>query len=167
MNKIDEDWIDTGNANHHFASGNSIIAISNRGRIKRKNGNPPEESTYGQRVYIDGECTYIHRFIAEHFLPPPTDKDKKYIDHRTHEPEEGMNINDVENLRWCTMEENNNFEEGRKNKSKALLNKPKSEFGRKYFEHYGYSKSENILQYYREQQYYSRNGRLKGKYKSE
>ena len=155
---IDEIWIETNNISNN---GNTIIAVSNRGRIKRKNGNPPEESTLRQQVFINGKITLIHRFIAEHFIPK-TDEDielgRNQIDHRTHEPTD-MNVNDTRNLRWCTNKENTNFEECRENKSKALLNKPKSEFGRKYIEHYGYSFTENIQQYRKEWKYYHHKGK--------
>lgn len=152
MNKIDEDWRPTYN-NSKMCRGETIIAVSNRGRIKRKNGTI-EESTLYQRFRINGKLMLIHRFIAEHFLPPPTDEDKKFIDHRTHEPE-GMNVNDIMNLRWCTHKENMNFDEAIANKRKP---KQTSEFGKKYKEHYGYSYTENPSQYKTEYARYYRNG---------
>lgn len=41
---------------------------------------------------------------------------------------------------------------------KSTKNKPRSEFGRKYVEHYGYSCTKNKKQYQREQMYYIING---------
>lgn len=167
--KMNEIWICTNNGNKQNANGNAIIAVSDKGRIKRKNGNPPEESTYKQHITINGKHIFIHRFLAEHFIPK-TDEDislgRNYIDHITHNPI-GMNVNDTKNLRWCTQKENSNFDEARDNRSKGhegnknKLNKPTSEFGRKYFEHYGYSKSENPRQYKRECNYYYNNGKCR------
>ena len=49
-------------------------------------------------------------------------------------------------------------EEHRKRMSETRKNKPKSQFGKKYFEHYGYSRGENIKQYdYEKRWYYSHN----------
>lgn len=112
---------------------------------------------------MNGKYRYIHRFIAEHFIPP-TDEDKalgrNQIDHITHKPI-GMNINDVRNLRWCTHKENHNFDECRENQRKAMLNQALSEFGKKYIEHYGYGYTENPKQYDREKHYYYRHGRCR------
>lgn len=158
MNKIDEDWRPT---NPKVRRGDTIIAVSNRGRIKRANGDI-EESFLRQKIRINGKETLIYRFIAEHFIQQ-TDEDKALkrdcIDHITHNPI-GMNVNDVRNLRWCTHKENNNFHEAKENHSKVHLNKPTSEFGRKYFEHYGYSRTENNKQYMDAYNWYIRHNKV-------
>lgn len=154
---MNEEWIETGNNAHRS---DTIIKVSNRGRILRKNGTI-EESTLYKLLAINGKLTFIHRFIAKHFLPK-TDEDielgRDCIDHWTHNPI-GMNVNDIRNLRWCTRKENNNFDERRENISKGKTNKPKSksEFGIKYYDHYGYSNAENPKQYIKEYHYYQRN----------
>lgn len=160
---MQEIWVEIDN---NKIRGQAIVSISNMGRIKRKNGTI-EESTLYQKVWINGNLTLIHRLIAEYFIPK-TDEDKELnrdcIDHITHYPTD-MNVNDVRNLRWCTHKENNKFYEARYNKSKAKLNKPKSksEFGRKYYEKYGYSYTENPKQYIREYNYYHRHGKCRWK----
>lgn len=156
---MQELWIETGNKANRC---DTIIKISNRGRIWRKNG-IIEESTYKQQIAMNGKLMYIYRFIAENFIPK-TDEDielgRDCIDHITHYPI-GMNINNIRNLRWCTRKENNSFDEARKNMIKSHINNSKSEFGRKYFKHYGYSNSENPKQYQIEYRYYSYHGKCR------
>lgn len=158
MIEIEEKWEDTNNISNR---GDTIIKVSNMGRIRRKNGTI-EDSTLRQELRIDGKLMRIHRFIANKFIPK-TDEDvalgRNYIDHIKHNPI-GINVNDVRNLRWCTQKENCNFDEARENRSKAKMGnknhlcKVTSEFGRKYLEHYGYSFSENPKQYHIEKAYY-------------
>lgn len=156
---MEEIWIETGNK---ARDGKTIIKVSNTGWIWRQNGRK-EESTYAQMVRINGKMTFIHRFLAEHFIQK-TDEDRALgrnnIDHITHYPI-GININDIRNLRWSTQKENCNFDECKDNKrkNKNKLNKPTSEFGKKYFEYFGYSKSENPKQYQREGSYYYYHGK--------
>lgn len=156
---MNEEWIETNNKGR---SGDTVIKVSNMGRICRKNGNI-EESTYKQRFRINGIVTLIHKFIADYFIPKTYEDielKRDCIDHISHYPI-GMNVNDTRNLRWCTHKENSNFDEARKNNSKSHLNKPKSksEFGKKYYDHYGYSRAANINQYMREYRYYRHNGK--------
>lgn len=64
--------------------------------------------------------------------------------------------NRLENLRCVTSKENNNNSITLKHKSESQKNKIKnnSDFGKKYFEHFGYSKVENKKQYDREQKWF-------------
>ena len=150
-----EIWVETGNTSRQ---NNTIVAISNKGRIRTKDGKV-RVSKRVEKVTQDGERTLIHRLIAKHFIPK-TEEDIKLnrncIDHITHNPV-GININDVRNLRWCTQKENNGFHEARENKRKAQLGskqEPRSEFGKKFYEHYGLHFSDDIKLYYRELGYY-------------
>ena len=125
-----EQWVNTNNKCHR---GNAIIAYSNMGRIKRLDGSI-EESKY--RTRIRGER--IYRLIAANFLITVKNSEQIYVDHITHNPI-GMNLNDARNLRWCTIKENNNFEEARDNKSKSKKGKSswnKGLTGKNYTNHY-------------------------------
>lgn len=175
INGQEELWVETGNLS---TDGRTSIAFSNCGRIRRKNG-VVEYSKYRQLVRYKGKLVKLHRIISEHFIPK-TEEDlrlnRNIIDHITHHPN-GMNVNDIRNMRWCTQKENCNFDEARMNRSKAarrearmnrskstskaMLNRPKSVFGQLYFSKYGYSKKHNVNQYCREYMYYLRNGELK------
>lgn len=129
MDKLKEIWITTNNHNKQY---NTIIAISNKGRIMRRNG-VIEYSHYMQEFKVKGIRTLIHRFIANNFIPKTEDdiiKQRKYIDHITHEPKD-MCINDIRNMRWCTHKENCNFEECVRKKSEALKGKPGHRKGKK------------------------------------
>ena len=150
-----EIWVETGNTSRQ---NNTIVAISNKGRIRTKDGEI-RVSKRVEKVTQDGERTLIHRLIAKHFIPK-TEEDirlnRNFIDHITHNPV-AMNINDVRNLRWCTRKENNGFPEARENQRKAQLgskHEPRSEFGKKFLEHYGLHFSDDIKLYYRELVYY-------------
>ena len=111
-------WIYTGNKNLNKA----IIAVSNRGRIRRKDGTV-QFSTYKQQVDINGVSERIYRYIANNFIQK-TEEDvrlgRNEVDHITHYPQ-GVNINDVRNLRWCTHAENMRFPEARESQSKAMI----------------------------------------------
>ena len=150
-----EIWVETGNTSRQ---NNTMVAISNKGRIRTKDGEI-RVSKRVEKVTQDGERTLIHRLIAKHFIPK-TEEDirlnRDTVDHITHNPV-GMYINDVRNLRWCTQKENNCFPEARENQRKAQLgskHEPRSEFGKKFYEHYGLHFSEDIKLYYRELGYY-------------
>lgn len=133
-----------------------IIAISNTGLVKYKNGYI-KDSNIDTRVTINGKYKRIYYHIADNFLQTVHRPDQIMIDHITHNPN-GININDVRNLRWCTKLENERFEEARLNKSIGHKNKQhtNSVFGNKYFEHYGYSNATNPKQYHDELNWYLR-----------
>lgn len=118
-----EIWISTENKANYRST---IIAVSNCGRIMRRNGKI-DIASYGQQVYVGEKrlqmCVYS--FLAITFIVKTEEdilKQRTCIDHITHTPT-NMYINDVRNLRWCTHKENCNFQEAILNKSKAKKGK--------------------------------------------
>lgn len=108
MNEI---WIElTLNPNNHMET--AIVAISNRGNMRRRNG-IIEPIPLRQMIKRDNKQVIVSRILAEYFIPKSEDDiamGRNIVDHITHYPN-NMNINDVRNLRWCTQKENCNFEE--------------------------------------------------------
>ena len=89
------------------------------------------------------------------------------VDHITHYPT-NYNVNDIRNLRWCTKSENNNFDERRKDLSKAKKgkispNKHKftSYFGQKFFEHYGLTMCDDTKLYLKERAWYIKHKKIR------
>lgn len=114
-----EVWIETNNKNNYSKT---IVAISNMGNVKLKNGEI-RPSRYREMVTYKGKQIRIYRFIANHLIPKSEEDielNRNQIDHITHNPV-GMNINDVRNLRWCTQKENMGFDEARYNNSKGHI----------------------------------------------
>lgn len=113
INEQKEIWISTGNkANYRL----TIIAVSNCGRIMRKNGKI-EIASYRQYVFVGEKRSRmrLYRFLANNFIVKTEEdilKQRNVIDHITHTPD-NMYINDVRNLRWCTHKENCNFPEAK------------------------------------------------------
>lgn len=122
---MQEIWIEISHNSNHP---NDIIAISNTGLYKLRKGTI-NVAKLRHHILINGEYVYTYKILAEHFIPK-TPEDialgRNCIDHITHNPE-GMNINDIRNLRWCTRTENNNFAEARCNSSNARKGKLLSE----------------------------------------
>lgn len=153
---MEELWIETGNLG---TCGKTCIAFSNKGRIKRKNG---DIIVAKLKTHIQMNCRShrLSRLVAQYFLIDCHKPEQMLVDHITHKPKE-MNVNDVRNLRWCTSKENNNYEEAIINKSKVRINKSSSEFGRRYIEHFGYSSKVNIRQYSKEYEWFKRHGKCR------
>ena len=70
-------------------------------------------------LYKDGKGKnyYVHRLVAEAFIPKI--EEKTHIDHI----DGNRQNNNVNNLRWCSQKENNNFDLCRKHRSEALKGK--------------------------------------------
>lgn len=106
----------------------AIIAISNRGNMKRRSGIiepiPLRKTIYGGKRKV-----IVYRLLMEHFKPK-TEEDialgRNQVDHITHNPTD-MNVNDIRNMRWCTIKENANFDEAKYNTSIALKGRTYSE----------------------------------------
>ena len=76
------------------------------------------------RLYVSlgrGNKRYIHRLVAEAFIPNP--ENKPYIDHI----DTDRTNNDVTNLRWVTQEENMRNEQTRENLRKGWEKKKKAD----------------------------------------
>ena len=156
INGQKEIWISTGATNF-----NSIIAISNCGRLMRMNGKI-EVIKYRQNITYYGEICRAYRILAEYFIRK-TEDDKMLrrteVDHKTHDPK-NMNINDVRNLRWCTHKENNNFAECKLNQHNSAYKHFHTKFGQLYWKTYGIAPTDNKKQYNRIHGYYKRHGYL-------
>ena len=118
-----EDWIATGNKSKHCSA---VIAVSNCGRIMRRNGKI-DIASYRTIVFVSEKRLQmrIYHFLANNFIVKTEDdilKHRTFIDHITNTPD-NMYINDVRNLRWCTHKENCNFQEAKLNQSKAKKGK--------------------------------------------
>ena len=156
INGQKEIWVKLNRNNYR---GQSIIAVSNCGRIMRHNGKI-EFSYYKQVINLDGKNLKLHRIIASIFIPK-TENDillkRNYVDHITHTPQ-NMNINDVRNMRWCTHHENDTFDEAIKNKRQKKYKTPRTKFGKLFIEKYRIAASENIVFYNRLRRYYKKYG---------
>lgn len=113
INDQPEEWFELKNKGYQARS---VIALSNCGRMKRKNG-VVEDIPLRMKVGHNGEMLYCYRLLLEIFKPKSLEDimlNRDVVDHKTHNPV-GMNINDVRNLRWCTQQENTCFAEARQN----------------------------------------------------
>jgi len=84
---------------------NLAYFISNRGRVKTYDDFYPkitfDRSAGYYRVYLNRKKYYLHRLLAQAFIPNPEGKPE--VDHIDGDP---LN-NCLSNLRWCTRAENN------------------------------------------------------------
>lgn len=112
---MDEIWINLINNSYRY---DAIIAISNLGNMKRRNG-IIEPIPLRQMIHRE----YAYRILAEYFIPK-TEEDislnRNLIDHITHIPTD-MNVNDIRNLRWCNKHENATFDEALNNQRNSKL----------------------------------------------
>lgn len=98
----------------------------------------------------------VHRLVHETFVGEIPQGYE--IDHEDTHPYN----NDLSNLKLCTHKENMNNPKTRKRQSEShkgntcAKGKVRSEFGKKYFEHFGYGFIENKQQYYTERKWYVR-----------
>lgn len=159
-----------------------IIAISNCGRLMRENGKI-DIIKLRQYIMFEGKQTKIYRLLMLFFKPKSEDdiiNGRNAVDHITHNPKD-MYINDIRNLRWCTIKENANFNEAkehykemcklrveqsietRKKRANKLIGKSKSEFGKLFSAKYNkdISLCYDLNLYKRQYAYWKRTGKLK------
>lgn len=111
-----EIWI---NLDNDAQRGDTVIAVSNTGLMKCKNGKI-KEIPLRRAIYVNGKLIFIYRILAKAFIPNPDNK--PFVDHITHDRTKiDYPLNDIRNLRWCTNKENCNFEEAIENKRNAKL----------------------------------------------
>ena len=132
VNGQKEIWVKTES---NFDRKYNVIAFSNCGRIMRADGSC-EEAKELSRVKYCGKSMLIHRAIATAFIRKTEEdilKSRNTIDHKTHSPKDYF-VNDVRNLRWCTVAENNGFEETRNKQSLTRKGKTSNVKGHKWSE---------------------------------
>ena len=86
--------------NIHYHKGD-VVEVSNLGRV-RINGELKDLSSQKSRKYLVAGGCYIHRMVAELFVPNP--ENKPYVDHINVDGHD----NRADNLRWVTHKENCN-----------------------------------------------------------
>ena len=101
-----------------------LYEVSNFGEVKNKKGKTLKHGikrTTGTcyktvRLWKDGRYynKYIHRLIAEMFIPNPGN-----LPFVNHKDEDGTN-NSIDNLEWCTKEYNENYGTARKRQARKL-----------------------------------------------
>ncbi len=115
-NLQDEEWIDLP------CNGNSpryIVALSDRGRLMRLDGSIEAAKRTLRIRRIGSKSERASHLIAENFLVTVRRPDQNIVDHISHHPSEYL-VNDVRNLRWCTIKENCNFSEAKDNRRIAM-----------------------------------------------
>ena len=91
-----EMWINLDNNAHR---GDTVIAVSNTGLMKCKNGEI-KEIPLRRAVYVRGKLILIYRILAEAFIPNPNSyPEVNHID-------ENRQNNCRANLEWCTRLQN-------------------------------------------------------------
>ncbi len=150
-NKKYDRWVTKGGLVYRYIKSQDRLVLCKQNKLR--NGY--------LRTSIKGmpNTNLVHRMVWETFKGPiPVGK---VIDHINTVKTD----NRLENLRCVSQLENVNNPLSREHLSKSLKGKPKpkgiikSEFGRKFKEHYGFSRTENIRLYLTEHQWYRTHNR--------
>ena len=96
----------------------TIIELSDHGRYRRMDGSISVLNLRHQ-IRLEDKVVLVSHILADNFLITVKRPEQVDIDHITHIPD-GINVQDVRNLRYCTHKENMNFEEGKEKRSKSL-----------------------------------------------
>lgn len=97
----------------------TIIELSDHGRYRRIDGSIGVLNLRHQ-IRLGDRTVLASHIIADNFLITVKRPDQVDIDHITHTPN-GINVQDIRNLRYCTHKENMNFEERKDKLSKSLV----------------------------------------------
>lgn len=125
------------------------------------------------QVYVSDDGRIFNKEMTEYklrhnnngYLQLKTSRNRKCIMKLVHrlvyetfngEIPEGFEVDHINNVRNDNRLENLQLLSRLENVRKACTCKPTSEFGLKYFDHFGYSETENRVQYNREFQWYRR-----------
>jgi hypothetical protein len=105
---MEEQWVIFKEVHSILGKGgkiDNVYEVSNHGRVK-KNGKIKSYKSkcgghfkYGRYIVV-GKGVYLHRLVAEHFVPNP--HDKKFVNHIDGNKEN----NHASNLEWVTHQEN-------------------------------------------------------------
>lgn len=78
------------------------------------------------QIRLDNKTKYVHRIVAETFIPNPDNK--PFVDHI----DRNRSNNSVENLRWVTSTENNNNKKDNRPVGQRINDLSPTEYNRKY-----------------------------------
>ena len=107
---------------------NNNYVVSTYGRVRRistgkilKGGNHKRYITVALHSNGIRSDRYVHRLVAQAFIPNDNPEEKKYVNHLDH----NIQNNHVENLEWCTSSENarHSYENGRRKEEYATIRK--------------------------------------------
>lgn len=101
-NNMDKEfWLQMDNGDYISNYGN---IISKKGKLRKQKLKSSNDKYFVIGLSCDGKLKnyYTHRLVAKYFVPNPFNKEQ--VDHKDGD---SMN-NKVDNLRWCTPEENRN-----------------------------------------------------------
>ena len=107
---------------------NNNYEVSTYGRVRRistgkilKGGNHKRYITVALHSNGIRSDRYVHRLVAQAFIPNDNPEEKKYVNHLDH----NIQNNHVENLEWCTSSENarHSYENGRRKEEYATIRK--------------------------------------------
>ena len=89
--------------------------VSNKGRVKSMRNNKILKNSVGRRGYarvnLNGRTRYVHRLVAEAFIPNP--KNLPIINHK----DENKANNNANNLEWCDAKYNLEYNNGRERRA--------------------------------------------------
>lgn len=129
------------------------VYVSDEGKVWNRKGKEYKLHDNGSgyirfETYRNGKLIqkYVHQLVYETFVGKIP---------------EGLEIDHINNMRSDNRLENLQLLTPLENTRKAKLNKPTTEFGLKYSEHFGYDRTENLNQYKKEYNWFKRHGKCR------